>query len=389
MSQVDFQFLSKTAITFGSGSSQLLAEELTKRGLQKPLLLTDNGLIESGLVKAISKVLENSNIAFKLFSDIPPNPPSTVVHTVVDQINQNGCDAIIALGGGSVIDTAKAASVLSMHDGDILEYESTRSFSKPGLPLLVIPTTSGTGSEVTMWSVITDETKKRKASIGSPFMFPDLALVDPLLLHGLPPHLTAATGMDALTHAIEGYTSIHSLNGKAPLTDAILLQAIRLLSASLRQAVSQGTNALAREQTMAGSLLAGIAFQNVGLGNAHALAHALGGRIGIPHGVANAIALPEVMMFNLRACPDRFKEIAAALDENVTGLSTIAAAERAVEAVRQLRLDLEIPTLSTYNVQETEWEALAVEAFQDMNRFTNPRQTSQDQLLALYKQMNK
>ncbi|MES9791998.1 iron-containing alcohol dehydrogenase, partial [Priestia megaterium] len=345
------------------------------------------GIINAGLLGGVLESLEQYDINYVIFDEVPPNPPSATVVKGVEVFNYNSCDSLIAVGGGSAMDCCKAISMMVVNDGDINEYDiGGKEFLKKGPDVITIPTTSGTGSEVTQWSVITNEQTHWKASIGSPYMAPAVALVDPSLTLGLPPSLTAATGIDALTHAIEAYTTKAALNGTSPVTDALSLQAIKLISQNLRQAYSQGENYEARKNVMLGSMIAGMAFPQVGLGNAHALAHPLGGYYDVPHGVANAILLPYVMEFNLVACPERFKDIAEAMGENTNGLSIMEAAQKAVQSVEELVKDTSIPTLNTFNIEEKDLERLAEDALKDNNCNSNPRKTNLNHLIEIYKQ---
>lgn len=391
MTELNFDFFVGTQIVFGKNSSHRVGEELASRKLRKVMIVTDKGIINAGLLTHIKESLSNQGIEFIVYDGVPPNPPSATVVKGVKVFSENDCDSLIGVGGGSSMDTCKAISMMTTNEGDINDFDSfigTRAFEKPGYPVITIPTTAGTGSETTMAAVITNEKTHWKSSTTSPYMSPTVALVDPVITLGLPPHITAATGVDALTHAIESYTALGALNGGSPLTDALALKAIHLISGNLRQAYSRGENYQARENMMAGSMIAGMAFLNVGLGSTHALAHPLGGYYDIPHGVANAILLPYVMKFNLSACPGRFANIAKAMGENVEGLSTLEAADKAVKAVEKLVEDTNIPSLSSYNIKDEDWERMAEDAFKDNNSKTNPRKSSVEDLLNIYKKAN-
>src|SRR5699024_773695 len=259
---------------------------------------------------------------------------------------------LIAIGGGSSIDTSKAISMIVENGGNINDYDNSpqggKEVKSEGLPVFTIPTTSGTGSEVTQWAVVTDVQRNWKSSIGSPLMAPKVSVVDPTLTLGLPPAITASTGVDALTHAIEAYTCKGATTSESPITDALALRAIKLVGNNLRTAYSQGENYEARKNTMFGSTLAGMSFPNVGLGTVHGMAHPLGGHFEVAHGVANAILLPYVMEFNVLTNPERFSNIAVALGEDITGLNPMEAARKAVKAVRSLIQDVEIPSLDSF-----------------------------------------
>ncbi|GGG03090.1 iron-containing alcohol dehydrogenase [Paenibacillus abyssi] len=384
-----FKFLCATKIVFGKNASGQVGEELTALGYKKTMIVTDKGIINAGLLKHIEESLTASGIEYIVYDEVPPNPPSAVVVKGVEIFRSNGCDSFVAVGGGSAMDACKTISMMTVNDGDINEYDiGGKTFTKKGPSVITIPTTSGTGSEVTQWAVITDEKKHWKSSIGSPLMAPAVALVDPMMTLGLPPAITAATGIDALTHAIEAYTTRDALNGANPMADILNLEAVRLIGHNLREAYARGGNYEARKNVMLGSTLAGVGFPQVGLGNAHALAHPLGGHYDIPHGVANAILLPFVMRFNLIACPGRFADIAVAMGENIEGLSPMEAAEKAVAAVERLVKDTNIPSLRTFNIKDSDWSRLAEDASKDMNSQTNPRRTSYQDLLDLFHQAN-
>ncbi|MDQ0220701.1 iron-containing alcohol dehydrogenase [Peribacillus cavernae] len=383
------QFLCSTKIVFGKDASLQAGEVLAERNYKKTMIVTDKGIVKAGLLNGIIESITSNGIEYIIFDEVPPNPPSATVVKGIEVFRSNGCDSFVAVGGGSAMDACKTISMMTVNEGDINEYDNGgKTFTKKGPDVITIPTTSGTGSEVTQWAVITDERKNWKSSIGSPLQAPAVALVDPMLTLGLPPAITAATGIDALTHAIEAYTTKAALNGAAPIADILNLEAVRLISANLREAYARGENYEAREKVMLGSTIAGIGFPQVGLGNAHALAHPLGGHYDVPHGVANAILLPYVMKFNLIACPGRFADIALAMGENIEGLSPMEAAEKAVVAVQKLVEDTNIPTLNTFNIKDSDWSILAEDALKDKNSETNPRQTSYQDLLNLFHEAN-
>jgi len=391
MTDMNFDFYVGTNVLFGKDASYKAGEELAARDLKKVMIVTDKGIVNAGLLSHIRESITFEGIEVVVFDEVPPNPPSATVVKGVEVFNENNCDSLVAVGGGSSMDACKAISMMLTNDGDINDFDSfigTRTFENPGYPVITIPTTAGTGSETTMAAVITNEKTHWKSSTVSPYMSPVVALVDPAITLGLPPHITAATGVDALTHAIEAYTAVGALNGKSPVSDALALQAIQLISGSLRQAYARGDNYEAREKMMSGSMIAGMAFLNVGLGSTHALAHPLGGYYDIPHGVANAILLPYVMKFNLSACPERYADIAKAMGENIEGLTVIEAAEKAVDAVTKLVKDTDIPLLNTYNVKDEDWQRMAEDAFKDNNSNDNPRKCRVEDLLNIYLEAN-
>jgi alcohol dehydrogenase class IV len=388
MSEILFSFNIPMEIVFGKGVSNQVGHKMKSKGLKKALIVTDKGIVNAGLLEKIQSSLHSENIDYFVFDEVPPNPPASTVMQGASVYKDNNCDFLIAVGGGSVMDSCKCIGMIVENEGDILEYdialENTREIEKVSAPTVMIPTTAGTGSEVNFWAVITDEHKHVKASIGATNMYPVLSLVDPEMTLKLPQHITAATGMDALTHAIEAYTARSTMLNSSPLTEAIALKAIQLISENIRQSYAKGYSYESRENMMLGSMMASMAFSNSGLGNTHSLAHPLGGHYDIPHGVANAILLPYVMEFNLSACPEKFQNIAIALGENVEKLSTIEAAHKAIKAVKSLSNDLNIPALKTFNIPENAWPELAEDALNDPNTLRNPRVSTLQDMLSLY-----
>lgn len=375
-----------TMVEYGVGAVNQIGEKVKELKGSKALIVTDPGLIGTGLVDRIEGILKESGIPAARFSNIKGNPVVGCVAEGVKVFKDNACDIIIAIGGGSSMDVAKAVGIVEANGGDILDYEVTREGMKNPLkfrkkPLITVPTTSGTGSEVTIWSVLTDPARNMKASFGHPWYAPDLALADPMLTVSVPQALTAAQGMDALTHAIEAYTSIAPM----PQTDALALYAIKLISKNLRQAVANGNDVAARDGMLMGSLMAGMAFNSSPVGCVHALAHTLGGFYDTPHGVANAIMLPHVMGYNVTACPERFADVAEAMGEVVEGLSIIERADKSIEAVKRLSKDVGIPSLSEVGAKLEDIPALAELAYNDMNHNGNPKHMPVKVMEQLYK----
>lgn len=382
------QFYVGTKIVFGKNASKKIGEELVNLGSKHVLIITDKGIVKAGLLEGIVESIQQQGISYRIFDEVPPNPPREIVNKGIDVFKSENCDSLVAVGGGSSIDAAKAIGIMIHNDGDIIEYDNSelggKEFKNPGAPVITIPTTSGTGSEVTQWSVITDEKRNWKSSIGSPLMGAKVALVDPALTLNLPPAITAATGVDALTHAVEAYTSKAAVAGFSPITDALAFNAIQLIAKNLRQAYVQGHNYEAREKMMIGSTMAGMAFPQIGLGTCHGMAHPLGGHYDVPHGEANAILLPHIMEFNLMCCPDRFADIAVAFGEDIEGLSPMEAAEKAVSAVKRLVKDLEIPSLNSYDIDPESFPRLAEDAVKEAATKDNPRHTSVEDAIHLY-----
>lgn len=375
-----------TMVEYGVDAVLQIGEKVKELKGTKALIVTDPGLIATGLVGKIEDLLKESGIPTARFSEIKGNPVVGCIAKGVKAFKDNGCDITIAIGGGSAMDVAKAINIIEANGGDILDYEVTMAGMKNPLkfkkkPLITVPTTSGTGSEVTIWSVLTDPARNMKASFGHPWYAPDLALADPMLTISVPQKLTAAQGMDALTHAIEAYTSIAPM----PQTDALALYAIKLINRNLRQAVANGNDVNARDGMLMGSLMAGMAFNSSPVGCVHALAHTLGGFYDTPHGVANAIMLPYVMEYNVTACPERFADVAVAMGEVADGLSIIDMADRSIIAVKRLAKDVGIPSLKEVGCKQEDIPALAELAFNDMNHNGNPKRMPVEVMIELYK----
>ena len=321
----------------GRGCLSTLASEVQRLGAKKVLIVTDPGLMQTGIPGRVANLLVNFEAV--IYSDIESDPSVESVDACAIFVKEHAFDLIIGLGGGSSIDTAKCVSIIATNGGKTQDYLGIEKVPKAGLSKIFIPTTAGTGSEVTNVAVLSLKAQHTKKGIVSRYLLADVAILDPELTLGLPGAITAATGMDALTHAIEAYVSRFA----QPLTDYFAIEAIKLLGRSLRTAVHHGANLDAREDIMTASLYAGLAFGSAATGMVHGLAMPLGGLFNVPHGIANAVLLPHVMKFNLVAAVDRFAHIARALGETTEGLSPRAAAERAIEAVLTLSRDIGIP----------------------------------------------
>ena len=371
-----YGFFTPTQCVFGEGCSKKAGERARELGGTKALLVTDKGLVKAGLHLGVLESLRAVGIETIVFDAVRENPTEDNVQEGSALITSQRIDIVIALGGGSPIDAAKAMSALSVHDGGILEYEyGLKSFARPGPPVIALPTTAGTGSEVTRGAVITDQGSHRKIDVVSPHMAPRIALVDPELTYSLPPAMTAATGMDALTHSIEGYTATLA----SPLTDAIHLRVIELLGRYLLRAFANGKDEEARHHVMMASMMAGIGFPNSGLGAVHGLSLPLGGQFGTPHGTANAIMLPFVMRFNTPACSSKLADVAVALGGDGRG------PDAAVAKVFALRQALGIPALSSFGVTADKLSGLARDALgRNSNCATNPKPVSEDDAVAVY-----
>lgn len=376
----NFEFVLPTRIKFGQGVCSQLADEINGLGRKKPLIITDKGLIAAGVIKKITDCLEEKAITdYAIFDGIEPNPRDTTVQKGYEAACESGADVLIAIGGGSSMDTAKGVGVLMTHGGAIGDYEGLDKIQKPIADLIAIPTTVGTGSEVTFWSVITDTQRHFKMSIGSPLVAPKLALVDPDLVESLPPSIIASTGMDALTHAIEGYTC----TAAEPITDACGIYAIKMIADNLREAVHSDEKE-ARGNMLLGSLIAGICFGNSDIAGVHCMAEALGGLYDTPHGIANAILLPYVMEYNFAANTAKFAEIAKAMGEKIDHLSVRDGAYQAVEAVKKLNADLDIPTLAQINAKEEDMEELAQRSSVNVSVESNPKKVGKKDFVQIF-----
>ena len=364
----DFEFVLPTRIIYGEGSIRKLPDEIRKMNNKKPLLVTDKGLIAAGIAAKITDVLEEAGIEYAVFDGIQPNPRDTTVAETAEFAVANNTDMLIAVGGGSSIDTAKAAGVILTEGGKINDYEGLDKLKKPITDLIAVPTTVGTGSEVTFWSVITDTKRHFKMSVGSPLIAAKLAIVDPDLVETLPPSAVAATGMDALTHAIEGYTCKLA----EPITDACGIYAIQMIGENIREAVYCDSKE-ARGKMLLASLIAGICFGNSDIAGVHCMGEAMGGLYDMPHGLSMAIMLPHVMEYNYVACIDKFAKIADALGENTEGLDKRAAAHKAVDAVYKLNKDLQIPTFIQAGGRREDIQELAERSAVNVSVDSNPR----------------
>jgi len=376
--------LNETAY-FGPGSIQYIYEEVKKRGFKKALVVTDEDLVRLGTTRKVTDLLDKHDLAYEVFDKTIPNPTMKVVKLGIESFKKSNADYIIAVGGGSPIDTSKAIGIIIKNPefDDIRSLEGVAPTKNVSIPILAIPTTSGTAAEVTINYVITDEENQRKFVCVDPHNIPVVAFVDSDMMVSMPKKLAAATGMDALTHAIEGYITKDAWE----LSDMLHLKSIEIIARSLRLSVSGDTTG--REEMALGQYIAGMGFSNVGLGLVHGMAHPLGAWYDTPHGVANAIILPTVMAYNAPATGDKYRDIAKMMGISNTEDMTIDEAQReAVNAVIQLAKDVGIPTsLREVGVKEENLEALAKDAFADVCTGGNPRDTNVAEILALYKSL--
>lgn len=372
-------------LIFGLGASEGVGEESRKLGVEKGLIITDEVLIKLGILDNIKRALTQAKVQFTIYSGVFTEPTVGFVQEGLKTYKENGCDFLLAVGGGSAIDTAKAIAVMVTNAGSIEDYQGLNKIPKEGVPLIAIPTTAGTGSEVTRYTIITDTKRDVKMLITSPFLLPQRAIVDPLLTLSMPRGLTAATGIDALTHAIEAYVSVKA----QPMSDIFCLSAIELISGNLRRAWSNGNNIEAREKTMLGALQAGIAFSNSSVALVHGMSRPIGAYFHVAHGVSNAALLGVVTEFSLIGNPVRYARIAQAMGENVEQVTVLEAADLAAKSIKRLVKDIKIPSLQELSVDKEKLDKLASQMAEDAiasgSPANNPRQATKEEIIELYK----
>ena len=370
---------------FGAGARRMLADEFRGRGYVRAFVVTDKDLIRFGVAGKVTCVLDEAGIAYEIISDQKPKPTVKKVQAGVEAFRRSGADAIVAIGGGSAMDTAKAVGIIAANPafGDVVSLEGVAPTANRSVPVFALPTTAGTAAEVTINYVITDEANTKKMVCVDPKDIPAVAIIDAELMAAMPRGLTAATGMDALTHAIEGYIT----KGAWTLTDMFELKAVELIARWLPAAVENGADTEAREGMAVAQYIAGMGFSNVGLGLVHGMAHPLGAFYDIPHGVANALLLPYVMQYNMESSLVKFGDVARAMGVDTAGMDTRQAAQAAVDAVRALAVRVGIPQrLSSLGVREEDLPRLAASALADVCTPGNPRDTSAEEILALYRE---
>ena len=368
----------------GQGAINNIADEAKARGFKKALVCSDPDLIKFGVTKKVLDVLDNASLTYEVYSDIKPNPTIENVQNGVEAFKNSGADYIIAIGGGSSMDTAKAVGIIITNPefADVRSLEGVAPTKNPCVPIIAVPTTAGTAAEVTINYVITDVEKNRKMVCVDVHDIPVVAIVDPDMMSTMPKGLTAATGMDALTHAIEGYIT----KGAWELSDMFHLKAIEIIARSLRGAVDNTPEG--REGMALGQYVAGMGFSNVGLGIVHSMAHPLGALYDTPHGVANAIILPTVMEYNAPETGDKYKYIAQAMGvKDTENMSVEEYRKAAIDAVKQLSVDVGIPTDLKEIVKAEDIPFLAQSAYDDACRPGNPKETSVADITALYKSL--
>lgn len=360
-------------IIFGSHSISQVGESLLRLGAKKIFVVSDPGVVQAAWTEKAIHYLKKSRLDYCLWTDITPNPKDMEIEAGAQLYGEIGCDAVLGIGGGSAMDAAKAIALLGTNKGPIHQYEGIDRVVHPLPPMVMIPTTAGSGAEVSQFSIIADSTRKVKMAITSKSLIPDIAIIDPQTLTTKDARLTANTGMDALSHAIESYISLAATS----LTEVHSLKAIRLIAKYLRPSVASRYNLKAKEAMAMASLHAGLAFSNAILGAVHAISHQLGGYLDLPHGEVNAILLPYVLEFNMISAPEKYRHIAASFGENTSGLCMTDAAALAIKAVRKLARDLNIPdSLPDLVLQKEQIEFLSKNAVQDACMVTNPRDMS-------------
>lgn len=373
-----------TIIT-GAGAYEKVGEQAKRLSATKAFIVTDRGIVKLGYDAEIAKILNKSGISSSVFSDVTPDPTLQNVTDGLQQYVHESCDLIVSIGGGSAIDCAKGIAIKLNNEGEFSDYMGLDKIPTPGRPHIAIPTTAGTGSEVTKVTVITDTERNVKMMLSSACILATVALVDPLLSLTTPPHLTAAVGVDALTHAIEAYISKRA----QPMTDALALKAIRLISGSLRQAWADGENIPARTDMMIGSSIAGMAFSNSSVALVHGMSRPIGAYFHIHHGLSNSVLLLDVMEYSVVGAPKRFADIAQAMGEMIDGLSQMQQADAAIIAVERLINDVQMPRLGEIGIPKEKFEEvienMAIDAIASGSPANNPRQATQDEIVSLYR----
>lgn len=366
----------------GADSLKSAMDTMRDYGYRRALIVTDAILNKLGMAGDVQKGLAERDIFSVIYDGVQPNPTTANVNAGLAILKENNCDCVISLGGGSPHDCAKGIALVASNGGKISDYEGVDRSAKPQLPMIAINTTAGTASEMTRFCIITDEARHIKMAIVDKHVTPILSVNDSSLMTGMPKSLTAATGMDALTHAIEAYVSIAA----TPITDACALKAITMIAENLSVAVADGANAEAREAMAYAQFLAGMAFNNASLGYVHAMAHQLGGFYDLPHGVCNAVLLPHVQAFNSKVAAARLRDCAQAMNVNVAGLSDEQGAKACIDAICKLAREVNIPAgLRDLNVKEEDIPVLATNALKDACGFTNPIQATHDEIMAIYR----
>lgn len=373
-----FDFLLPTKVRYGAGIIRVLGEELRLLNAKNIMVITDKGLAKTGLIDKITDLIKAEGLSFCIYDEIEANPKDLNVEACAKQARERSIDTLVAFGGGSPIDAAKAVAVLAKQGGRARDYQGKGKIKDDCLPLLTIPTTAGTGSEVTFSSVITDTAEKFKFTIKSTAIAAKTAIIDPELTLSVPALITAATGIDALTHAIEGYTA----NCTEPIAEAVGLYAVEFIAKNIAEAVKSGQNLMARDQMMMGSLLAGLSFSHADVASVHCMAEALGSLYDAPHGMCNAILLPYVMEYNLPNALYKYARIARAM--GIDEKDDEKAAIKGIEHIRTLSREIGLPGIRALNVNPDDFELLADMSAKNGSSGSNPREITRDGYLALF-----
>jgi len=373
-----FEFLLPTKIRYGAGMLKVLGEELRLLKAKKVMIITDKGLVNAGMIKKVAEIIEAEDINFIVYDEIEANPKDYNVEACAEKARAESVDTLLAFGGGSPIDAAKATAVLARQGGKVRDYQGKGRIKDDCLPLITIPTTAGTGSEVTFSSVITDTKEKFKFTIKSTAIAAKTAIIDPELTLSVPPLITAATGIDALTHAIEGYTA----NCTEPIAEAAGLYAVEYIAGNIEEAVKNGRNIAARDKMMIGSLLAGLSFSHADVASVHCMAEALGSMYDAPHGMCNAILLPYVMEYNLPAAGHKYARVARAM--GIEEKDDFTAAVKGIEHIRKLSKEIGLPGIRSLNVNTDDFELLAEMSEKNGSNDSNPRKISKDEYVKLF-----
>lgn len=383
MTKKSYGYFMPPVSIMGVGCLEDIADYIKPMGFKKALIVSDKVLVQIQLIKKLTDVLEKIDVKYVVFDGAQPNPTVGNVNAGLKLLRDNQCDFVVSFGGGSPHDCAKGIALVAANGGKIEDYEGVNKSAKPQLPLIAVNTTSGTASQMTRFCIITDESRHIKMAIVDWHTTPVIAVDDADLMVAMPPSLTAATGMDALTHAVEAYVSIIA----TPVTDCAAIKAIELISGYLRRAVADGKDMEAREMMTYAEYLAGVAFNNASLGYVHAMAHQLGGFYDLPHGVCNAILLPAVEDYNAKVVPERFVDIAKAMGKDVAGLTVEQAAAAALAAIRQLSADIGIPAglKDLKGFKASDIPTLATNALKDACGFTNPKQATQEEIESIFR----
>ena len=385
---LNWEFYVRTKIMFGKNKISNINYELTELNAKKPLIVTDAGVEKAGIASKVINILQTADFEYEIFNKVESNPSTEIVEMGLELFQKEKCDSVVAIGGGSSMDTGKAIAIMINNKGNISDYDhflvlnGHPDFENSAVPIIAIPTTVGTGSEVTCASVVTDKLNKKKMAIISRKLLPNVAIVDPSLVINLPREIIASTGADALTHAIEGYLCRNA----SPVTDALNLTAIKIMFKNLREAVNFAKNSEAVGNMLLGSMMTGMGFTNCGLGNVHAMSAAVGGILNTPHGVTNAVILPHVMLLNQSAQLNKFVEIAKVMNQKIDNLDIKEAGKKAISGTIQLLDDIGISdSLKDLGVSEGMINELASKTMEDGDYQNDPRITSLEEIKQLFK----